>query len=391
VALWASDAGGSGRDRGPGDRKRDPSAGIGHPPRVPAERSCMLPDSSTGTGHPLASSHQRATRQREFPRLCTSDAAGPRRTRDLGPDIRRPGSRVIRNGGSSSAPALHLRASPEPPAASDSAPLCPRGAYSGLVSGMEARAVKGAGGADVMVQGGDILLEVPDRNRLQAADGDPAESREPDQAGPPASGRCRRLARRARRRLEIFELVGTIASATADESPDMYSAFTFARGAAVSDATPSHSRPLCRPSRVTRGTTRRSPRVTCTRSRCSRRPSVGVERAFAGICDRAGGRPGLVVHAHRAWPGRARGGSICQARQPAPQLTGDPCRGQGEQTNICLLRWPHRNGKFRRTGRMGPTALDTPPMKGKSYVERTRSNVTICGQALHRWTVSLGR
>jgi len=113
-------------------------------------------------------------------------------------------------------------------------PLCPRGAYSGLVSGMEARAVKATRGADVMVQGGDIPPEVPDRNRLQAADGDPAESREPDQAGPPASGRCRRLARRARRRLEIFELVGTIASATADESPDMYSAFTSARVAAIS-------------------------------------------------------------------------------------------------------------------------------------------------------------
>jgi hypothetical protein len=33
---------------------------------------------------------------------------------------------------------------------------------------------------------------------------------------------------------EIFELVGTIASASADESPDMYPAFTFARGSAVS-------------------------------------------------------------------------------------------------------------------------------------------------------------
>ena len=33
---------------------------------------------------------------------------------------------------------------------------------------------------------------------------------------------------------DIFELVGTIASASAGESPDMYPAFTFARGAAVS-------------------------------------------------------------------------------------------------------------------------------------------------------------
>ena len=33
---------------------------------------------------------------------------------------------------------------------------------------------------------------------------------------------------------EIFELVGAIASASADESPDMYPAFTFARGSAVS-------------------------------------------------------------------------------------------------------------------------------------------------------------
>ena len=33
---------------------------------------------------------------------------------------------------------------------------------------------------------------------------------------------------------EIFELVGTIASASAGKSPDMYPAFTFARGAAVS-------------------------------------------------------------------------------------------------------------------------------------------------------------
>ena len=33
---------------------------------------------------------------------------------------------------------------------------------------------------------------------------------------------------------DIFELVGTIASATAGESPDMYPAFTFAQGAAVS-------------------------------------------------------------------------------------------------------------------------------------------------------------
>jgi hypothetical protein len=32
----------------------------------------------------------------------------------------------------------------------------------------------------------------------------------------------------------IFELIATIASASADESPDMYAAFTFARGAAVS-------------------------------------------------------------------------------------------------------------------------------------------------------------
>jgi hypothetical protein len=33
---------------------------------------------------------------------------------------------------------------------------------------------------------------------------------------------------------EIFELVGTIAAASAGQSPDMYPAFTFARGAAVS-------------------------------------------------------------------------------------------------------------------------------------------------------------
>ena len=33
---------------------------------------------------------------------------------------------------------------------------------------------------------------------------------------------------------DIFELVGTLASATVGESPDMYPAFTFAQGAAVS-------------------------------------------------------------------------------------------------------------------------------------------------------------
>ena len=33
---------------------------------------------------------------------------------------------------------------------------------------------------------------------------------------------------------DIFELAGTLASATAGESPDMYPAFTFAQGAAVS-------------------------------------------------------------------------------------------------------------------------------------------------------------
>jgi hypothetical protein len=33
---------------------------------------------------------------------------------------------------------------------------------------------------------------------------------------------------------EIFELIATIASTRADESPDLYPAFTFARGAAVS-------------------------------------------------------------------------------------------------------------------------------------------------------------
>ena len=33
---------------------------------------------------------------------------------------------------------------------------------------------------------------------------------------------------------DIFELIATIASASADASPDMYAAFTFARGAAVS-------------------------------------------------------------------------------------------------------------------------------------------------------------
>jgi hypothetical protein len=33
---------------------------------------------------------------------------------------------------------------------------------------------------------------------------------------------------------DIFELIATIASATADESPDMYPAFTLARGSAVS-------------------------------------------------------------------------------------------------------------------------------------------------------------
>jgi hypothetical protein len=33
---------------------------------------------------------------------------------------------------------------------------------------------------------------------------------------------------------DIFELIATIASASADESPDMYAAFTFARGSAVS-------------------------------------------------------------------------------------------------------------------------------------------------------------
>jgi hypothetical protein len=33
---------------------------------------------------------------------------------------------------------------------------------------------------------------------------------------------------------DIFELAVTLASATADESPDMYPAFTFAQGAAVS-------------------------------------------------------------------------------------------------------------------------------------------------------------
>jgi hypothetical protein len=36
---------------------------------------------------------------------------------------------------------------------------------------------------------------------------------------------------------DIFELVGTIASASAGESPDMYPAFTFAQGAAVSGRT----------------------------------------------------------------------------------------------------------------------------------------------------------
>ena len=36
---------------------------------------------------------------------------------------------------------------------------------------------------------------------------------------------------------DIFELVGTIASATAGASPDMYPAFTFAQGAAVSGRT----------------------------------------------------------------------------------------------------------------------------------------------------------
>jgi hypothetical protein len=33
---------------------------------------------------------------------------------------------------------------------------------------------------------------------------------------------------------DIFELIAAIASASADESPDLYAAFTFARGAAVS-------------------------------------------------------------------------------------------------------------------------------------------------------------
>ena len=33
---------------------------------------------------------------------------------------------------------------------------------------------------------------------------------------------------------DIFELIATVAHASADESPDMYAAFTFARGAAVS-------------------------------------------------------------------------------------------------------------------------------------------------------------
>lgn len=95
------------------------------PPRVPAERSCMRPDSSSGTGSPLESSHRCPTRHREFLRLCTSDAAGPRRTRVFGPDIRRawlPGHRERRF---FVAPALSFRASAEPPAAIGSIPALP--------------------------------------------------------------------------------------------------------------------------------------------------------------------------------------------------------------------------------------------------------------------------
>ena len=65
---------------------------------------------------------------------------------------------------------------------------------------------------------------------------------------------------------DIFELIAAIASASAGDSADMYPAFTFARGAAVSGRNAIAVAPSLAACPVTRRTTRPSPPLTRTRS-----------------------------------------------------------------------------------------------------------------------------
>jgi len=74
---------------------------------------------------------------------------------------------------SSSAPASYPRAGAKPHPAADGSPPRPRGDFSGPVPGSVGPSGAGRGATpDTAVQGGVAVPGVPDRNRLQAADGD---------------------------------------------------------------------------------------------------------------------------------------------------------------------------------------------------------------------------
>ncbi len=66
-----------------------------------------------------------------------------------------------------------------------------------------------------------------------------------------------------------------------------------------------------------------------------------------------------------------------------------PWPGCADQHMPAQMATPER--EVSPPGRMGRTALDTRAINGKSCAERTRSNGTICGQALHGWTMILGQ
>jgi hypothetical protein len=62
---------------------------------------------------------------------------------------------------------------------------------------------------------------------------------------------------------EVFELIAAVASTAVGESPDMYPAFTFASGAAVSGRNAIAFAPPCHPSQVAQSTARRSLPAEC--------------------------------------------------------------------------------------------------------------------------------
>ena len=158
----------------------------------------------------------------------------------------------------------------------------------------------------------------------------------------------------------------------------------------------------------------------CLLRPCARQPKPGR----CGLPGGAGTAVQVVTSSRRSWTGidsqAASGGQVTlerppkpSARPPAPDArTSGGARYQLTRAmrNAVLhisptasqpgllpfwpaikLRWPHRNGKLRRLGAWDQRPWTRLRSMANRGVERARSNVTICGQALLGWTMILGQ